>query len=61
MNCHCPAFFHNVDMEQLTFPEDLASLMSSNNITAADLNFNCVLAAFLIKDEEKHIQNVSEV
>jgi hypothetical protein len=60
-HCQCPAFFHSVIEDDMEFPEDLARQLTSHNIESADLNFNCVLAAFLIKDEEKGTENVSEI
>ena len=37
-------------------PEKLSSLLTSKNIQSQDLNYNCVLAAFMIKDSPNKIQ-----
>jgi hypothetical protein len=36
------------------FPEELAHLLSSHNIISQDLNFNCVLATFLLEPKTKN-------
>lgn len=60
-NCNCPAHFHQVVQDQQAFPEDFASLMTGQNITPQDLNFNSILAVFLIKDKAKANRNVQEI
>ena len=49
-HCNCPAYFHRVEEEQHMIPESLSDLITGKNIQSQDLNFNCVMAAFLIKD-----------
>ena len=61
MNCACPADFHEIESEQLKFPEDLSQVLTNYNIQSADLNFNCVLAAFLITDPNSQMLCIAEI
>ena len=58
VNCNCPAYFHQVVNDPQPFPEDFASLITGQNITPSDLNFNSILAVFLIKDKKNANRNV---
>lgn len=49
-HCNCPAHFHKVEEETQMIPETLSDLITGKNIQSQDLNFNCVMAAFFIKD-----------
>lgn len=60
-NCSCPAYFHKVALESRKFPDELANMFVSHNICSQDLNFNSVLAVFLINDKQKGIENISEI
>jgi hypothetical protein len=60
-NCSCPAHFHKIETEQLNFPEDLCRLITANNIQSQDLNFNCVVAAFLLTNEANQLGNINSV
>jgi hypothetical protein len=35
--------------------------MSTHNIQTQDLNFNCVVAAFVILDENNAVQNINDI
>ena len=60
-HCGCPAYWHKVEEEHMDFPEDLAEQLVSKNIQSQDLNFNCVLAAFMIKNDYNAVENVTEI
>ena len=51
-HCNYPAHFHKVEEEKQQIPENLATLLTGKNIQSEDLNYNCVFAAFLIKDHQ---------
>ena len=54
-HCNCPAYFHKVEEVEQNIPETLSELLTGRNILSQDLNYNCVLAAFMIKDiDEKN-------
>jgi len=61
MHCNCPAYFHAIIKDDQKFPEDFASLITGQNITPLDLNFNSILAVFLLKDKLTANENVSEI
>ena len=42
-------------------PESLTNLLAGKNIQSQDLNYNCVLAAFMIKDSPNKIQIAIEI
>lgn len=62
-NCKCPAYFHQLtfNSEELVYPEDLIQNLKNYNITSKDLNFNCVLATFQVRNTEKEVQNLLEL
>ena len=45
----------------MDFPRDLAEQLATKNIQSQDLNFNCVLAAFMVKEDAKAEQNITEI
>ena len=55
-HCNCPAHFHSIEEELGEMPEKLSSLLTGKNIQSQDLNYNCILAAFMIKDSPNKIQ-----
>lgn len=56
-NCKCPAHFHTVAVnpDEVSFPAELRETILSHNITAKDLNFNCVVMAFQIRDMQAKV------
>jgi hypothetical protein len=62
-NCKCPAHFHNITVEpqEIKFPEDLTETMQNFNISAKDLNFNCVVLGFQVRDLQMKSQNLNEL
>jgi hypothetical protein len=60
-HCQCPAHFHEIEQSQLKFPENLSGLMSAHNIQTQDLNFNCVMAAFVVMDEDNAVKNTNDI
>ena len=55
-HCNCPAHFHSIEEEVNEMPESLSNLLAGKNIQSQDLNYNCVLTAFMIKDSPNKIQ-----
>lgn len=45
----------------MVFPEELRESLKSHNIAAKDLNFNCVMLAFQVRDQHTKGQNVREL
>ena len=60
-HCAHPAYFHRVEDETMDFPDDLAEQLTTKNIQSQDLNFNCVLAAFMIKNQDHAVENSTEI
>jgi hypothetical protein len=63
-NCKCPAFFHKicVDPEKdVVFPAELKETIQNHNIKSKDINFNCVMMAFQIRNDEMRTNNVNEL
>eukprot|EP00347_Sterkiella_histriomuscorum_P005365 403356888 len=63
-NCKCPAYFHQVvfDREKdLVFPPELSETIKNYNIRSKDINFNCVIAVFQVRDTEKYQNNLNEL
>jgi hypothetical protein len=55
--CRCPAHFHAVEKDQHKFPDNFAQLISGNNITSQDINFNCMLGVWKLTTQ----QNIQEI
>lgn len=62
-HCKCPAHFHSVceSPADIKFPEDLKECLHSYNIEAKDLNFNCVVLSFQVRDVSQRAQNMAEL
>lgn len=60
-NCKCPAFFHEPIPKELTFPENLVHSVQNFNVRARDINFNCVLMAFVALDKHSAVENIRQL
>ena len=60
-HCNCPAHFHKVEQEPQQIPEALTDLITGKNIQSQDLNYNCLMAAFMIRGETNKIQTTIEI
>jgi hypothetical protein len=51
-NCKCPAHFHTISLtpDDIAFPEQLRETIKNHNIASKDLNFNCVMMAFQVRE-----------
>ncbi|CDW75782.1 UNKNOWN [Stylonychia lemnae] len=62
-NCHCPAYFHKVcidPIKDVQFPPELSETIKNYNIQSRDVNFNCIIAVFQIRDTEHYFPNLNE-
>ena len=59
--CNCPAHFHKIEDEKHEIPTALTDLLTGKNIQSEDLNYNCVMAAFILKDGPNKVQTAIEI
>jgi hypothetical protein len=62
-SCKCPAHFHTVCItpDDILIPEELKETFQNHNIASKDINFNCVMLAFQLREESTQTQNMSEL
>ena len=63
INCSCPAYFHTLSEkpEELVFPKIVMETLRDFPIKSKDLNFNCTVLAFQVRDEKSQTKNFKEL